>query len=336
MGSRMMVRQWVRWAAVAVVLGAVVGCSDRRGDLVREFVAGNPPENASLVEVTGEFPLEAIGDGRFRTSVPVRYRTRREMVTIFDGFGVESAGALAARLDAVRDWAAGRLPEGAALRTSIERTWQQARYGFLLKRVEHSAGSELPALVTLELRPTVEGGWVIEESGNTLELTGETVVRPEIPVVGTEAAGRALAEVGVVVAGLEALRADWEAAFARRAAEAEAALRERLATGLAYPGTLGGEAVRMVISRGVDRDAEVMAVVTTSGTPRAAARFVGGVSPTEDGGAVWRGRRVEVISGGAGELDGVERMELRVEGEGLAGSGVRFSRGEVVDLIPEI
>ncbi len=315
---------------------AVVGCSDRRGEMVRDFVAANPPENTVLVEITGEFPIEAIGEGRFRTNVPVRYRTLRETVTIFDGFGTEAGGALALRLDAVRAWAVERLPEGEALRTAVERTWQQARYGFLLKRVEVPVGAVLPALVSLEMRPTLEGGWVIEESGNTLEVAGAAVVRPEIPVEGTDGAARAVAEMALVVDGLETMRADWLAEFERRAVAAEGALKERLATGLAYEGTVRGAAARMVVSRGADRDDEVMTVVTTGGTPRAAVRFVGGVERTEEGDAVWRGRRVEVISEGEGELDGVAEMELRIDGEGLAGDGVEFPLGETVDLIPEI
>ncbi len=119
---------------------ALVGCADRRGEAVRAFVEANPPDYAELVEITGEFPLEAIGDGRFRTNVPVRYRITEELVSIFDGFGSPAGAPVAARLDAVRTWAATRLPEGDALRTVIERAWQQTRYGFLLKRIEVPKG----------------------------------------------------------------------------------------------------------------------------------------------------------------------------------------------------
>ncbi len=325
-----------RAVLLALALAGLIGCSDRRGDLARDFVAANPPDNAVLAEVTGEFPIEAIGEGIFRTNVPVLYRTLRETVTIFDGFGTEAGQVELGRLDAARDWARERLPEGDGLRTSMERTWQQARYGFLLKRVEVPSGTVLPALVSLELRPTAEGGWVVEESGNTLAVPGAAVVRPEIPVEGTAGAERALAEVRVVAGGLAKLREDWLAEYERRAVAAEVELRGRLSTGLAYAGTLRGEATRMVVSRGADLDDEVMAVVTTPGTPRAALRFVGEVARTDDGGAEWLGRRVEVISAGSGELNGVEALELRVMGEGLGGEGVSFPAGESVDLIPEI
>lgn len=321
---------------MALALAGLAGCSDRRGDLVREFVATNPPEDVVLVEVTGEFRIEAVGDGVFRTNVPVLYRTTRETVTISDGFRTEAGAPLAARLDAVRDWAEDRLPAGDRLRTAVERTWEQARYGFLLKQVEVPVAAVLPALVSVRLQPTAEGEWVIEESGNTLDVPGVAVVRPEIPVEGTEGAERALAEVEVVAEGLEKMRADWLAEFERRAAAAAGALRDRLATGVAYEGTVRGQAARMVVSRGADRGDEVVAVMTTPGTPQAAVRLVGGVARTEEGGAVWRAERVAVISGGRGELDVVDAVELRAEGEGLVGDGVSFPRGEAVDLIPEI
>lgn len=320
--------------AVAICF-ALVGCSDRRGEAVRTFVAGNPPDYAELAEITGEFPLEAIGDGRFRTNVPVRYRVTDELVSIFDGFGTPEGVPIAGRLDEVRTWAATRLPEGDALRTAIERAWQQARYGFLLKRIETAKGSVRSALVSLELRPTVDGNWLIERTGNTLELTGVPDGPVGIPVEGSEEAAQLLAEVAVTAGGLETMRADWEEEFERRAAAALAALNERLATGMVFAGSAAGEDVELVISRGADRGEDVIAVLRTTGTPQAATRFEGRAGRYDDGSAWWRGRRTDVISSGEGELDGRAELILRGEGEGLIGPKISLPNAEQVDLIPE-
>ncbi len=302
---------------------------------MRTFVATNPPDYAELAEITGEFPLEAIGDGRFRTNVPVRYRITEELVSIFDGFGTPAGVPVAARLDAVRAWAATRLPEGDALRTAIERAWQQTRYGFLLKRIEVPKDSVQPALVSLELRPTADGNWLIERTGNTLELTGVPDGPAEIPIQGSPEAEQLLAEVAVTAGGLETMRADWLEAFEQRAAAALEALRERLGTGMIYAGNVDGVDVELVISRGADRGKEVLAVLRTTGTPLAAARFEGRAGRYDDGSAWWRGGRIDVISPGEGELADREELVLRLEGEGLAGPGISLPDGKSVDLIPE-
>lgn len=336
----------LRHSAFVVLLVALAGCGDRRADSVRAFIAANPPPHTEFLGVTDDFQLEAVGDGRFQTIVPVEYRITTDFVTVFDGFGTPEAEPIVARLDAIRTWAEETLPQGDALRTSIERSWQQTRYGFLLKRVEVTADTQVNALVSLELQPTTDGGWLINETSNSLQIAGVAGAPPGIPTFGSAEATQALADAAVTAGGLETLRADWLEEFERRALAAQAELSTRLLTGLIYPGTASGQPVEFVVSRGSDRSDDIVAVLRTTSAQQSSARFIGRIERLPDGSAAWAGTRSDLISPGAvrffrPEDDAADLLLRAADAEGLLGGSadgavrVELSAGRSIDLIPE-
>ncbi|MGC1479216.1 MAG: hypothetical protein WA771_01830 [Chthoniobacterales bacterium] len=336
----------LRALASAALVVILTGCGDQRGDSVREFVAEHAPPDTEFLGVTGNFQLEALGDHRFRTDVPVEYRTTADFVTVYDGFGTPGGEPVATRLDAIRAWATETLPAGDALRTSIERTWQQARYGFLLKRTELAADTKVDALVSLDLEPTADGGWLINQTATSFQIDGVAGGPPGIPEGNSAEAGQALANATATADKLEKLRADWEVEFERRAEAALARLNEQLTTGRIYAGTASGLPVEFVLSRGSDRSDDIVGVLRTVETRQSAARFVGRAERQPDGSAAWTGERQDLISPGSIRFfrpdDAASSLVLRsAESEGLEGGsaddavGVKLPASRTVDLIPE-
>ena len=335
--------------ALACLLSA---CHDTRRSAVVEFVTANPPVNFELVAIDDNFHFVRESDDVVTTVVSARYRLTTPTFTFHDGLSNPEGRKIRARASAVRQWALANLPPDHAVRKAI--TEESPPVELQVKRVEEPAGTEEEAMVTLRLRREGEA-WKIEEVENTASYRGTPEAADGVLIENSELHASALRQLAEIVGGLEGLKENYLAERRRAAERSLEILRARLKTGRTFEGELKQpdappQAIRLIISRGLDQDQTVSGVFTDRNSPQSSARFVGQLVQLPSGEYAWSAVLGETLSAPEGTrffTSKPRRPSIRLSGvtDGLSGEvreGADAPPGTLelkdageVDLIPE-
>ncbi len=337
---------------VACLALALAGCKDPRRDLAQAHVLANPPAGFEIATPPKSIPIVDGNDGGGSAVISVRYRLVHSTIEMRDGFTLPRIREVAAQLAAFRGWALGALPAGHPTRESILEAVARARTAFPVKHIVTPAGTEVDALVTLQMHKSSAGTWKVTSYKVDVGVPGVVDSTPSIPFEDSPEVIARFEQLTATLQELEASRRDYLAERDRIAAQSLAKLRLQLRTGRTFNGQLpSGPPLRIVISRGLENDGSAAAVLTIRSGEESTARFSGSLVQQPSGATVWRAAQLTRLSPPAGQsppaaTDAASHpvLTLSATDTGLTGqleiqgeppAPLSLHAGEPADLIPE-
>ncbi len=324
------------------------GCGDPRRDAAREYLPIHPPEGFEVAALPEKIPVVKKSDLAAESVVIVRYRLQAPTIAISDALATPAGQAASGRVAEVRGWALASLPAGNPTRDRILSASAAARTPIPTKRIVTAAGTEIEAVVTLQL----------EKRNDTWHVTGQTLDtfvpgEPDdaaIPDYDSPSVRSRLAALEALADELTAMRKAYLAAQERIAAQSLADLRQRVQTGHTFTGRAGGDIpVRLVVSRGLrDGSGEAVVVLTIQrGALASTARFTGVVEREPSGLHVLRARQVITLSGNEPSLllgqrplltlgAAAQGVDLQIKTADHAATSLLLTTAPTADLIPEL
>lgn len=339
-----MIRQYSITGLLAALCLLLAGCSDPRRDIVRSYLQAHPPDGFDVAQIPEKITITKAADGGSESVVTVKYRLKHSTVEVFDALAQPRGLAIANRIAAMRGWALASLPAGDPTRDQIVAA--SARSTLPVKRVVTPAGTGFEALVVLTLRKESNTWQVVSESLD-VHAPGTPDNDASIPLADSAEVATKLDDLETLAKHLEDSRKEYLAERERTAARSLADLRSQVKTGSVFTGRLSDRTLlRLVISRGMENDEPVVAVLTVLRDPQSSARYTGALVQEPSGDYAWRASLVTTLSGNEPINDSnlhpilslapnSQGLSVQIQNDLQPPVSIQFRPAGKVDLIPE-